>query len=153
MDDLMHAPLGGGLLALGLLGMVFLTGRSEGVSGLLIGVWAGAGGARASRALFLAGMALAGVLLAQRFPDVFRDDTGRPLASAALGGLLVGCGARLANGCTSGHAILGTVRFSPRSWLAALLFALSASLTVALYPPRSAPSAQSLSQLDSRSEP
>jgi uncharacterized membrane protein YedE/YeeE len=142
-----HSLLGGALLGTGLIGLLFLTGRTEGVSGLIAGVCTGAPRTRASRALFLAGMALAGALLALRFPEAFRDDTGRPLAAAALGGLLVGCGAALANGCTSGHAVLGAVRFSPRSWLAALLFGLSASLTVALYPP-SEVGAPSLSQAD-----
>jgi uncharacterized membrane protein YedE/YeeE len=137
--------LGGALLGTGLIGLLFLTGRTEGVSGMITGVCSGERGARTSRAVFLAGLALAGALLALRFPEAFRDDTGRPLAAAALGGVLVGCGAALANGCTSGHAVLGTVRFSARSWLAALLFGLAASLTVALYPP---PAADALSQAD-----
>jgi uncharacterized membrane protein YedE/YeeE len=124
--------LGGALLGTGLSGMLFLTGRSEGVSGMIRGLWRGE---RLQRASFLGGALLAGALLAARFPAAFQDAAGRPLAIGALGGVLVGLGAALANGCTSGHGVLGAVRFSARSWLAALLFGLSASLTVALYPP------------------
>lgn len=35
---------------------------------------------------------------------------------AALGGLLVGLGSSLGNGCTSGHGICGSARLSPRSF-------------------------------------
>ena len=34
---------------------------------------------------------------------------------AALSGVLVGCGAAMGNGCTSGHGICGNARLSPRS--------------------------------------
>lgn len=39
-----------------------------------------------------------------------------------LAGLLVGVGTRLANGCTSGHGVVGMARLSPRSILATLTF-------------------------------
>jgi uncharacterized membrane protein YedE/YeeE len=39
------------------------------------------------------------------------------VSRAALGGLLVGLGAALGNGCTSGHGICGNARLSPRSML------------------------------------
>lgn len=45
-------------------------------------------------------------------------DTGLLL----LAGLLVGVGTRLANGCTSGHGVVGMARLSPRSILATLTF-------------------------------
>jgi hypothetical protein len=39
-----------------------------------------------------------------------------------LSGLLVGFGARLGSGCTSGHGVCGLARLSPRSLAATIIF-------------------------------
>lgn len=39
----------------------------------------------------------------------------RDLALMVLAGLLVGFGTRMANGCTSGHGVVGMARLAPRS--------------------------------------
>ncbi|MBC8069981.1 MAG: YeeE/YedE family protein [Deltaproteobacteria bacterium] len=41
------------------------------------------------------------------------------------GGILLGFGARLANGCTSGHGIVGTALLAKSSWIATAVFMLS----------------------------
>jgi len=46
-------------------------------------------------------------------------------------GLLVGLGARLGSGCTSGHGVCGLSRLSTRSLLATAVFMLSGFATVA----------------------
>ena len=46
-------------------------------------------------------------------------------------GLLVGFGARLGSGCTSGHGVCGLSRLSTRSLLATAVFMLSGFATVA----------------------
>ena len=46
------------------------------------------------------------------------------------GGLLVGFGTRLANGCTSGHGVCGLARLSPRSLVATLTFMAAGFATV-----------------------
>jgi hypothetical protein len=38
------------------------------------------------------------------------------------GGVLLGFGSRLANGCTSGHGIVGTALFAKSSWIAMSVF-------------------------------
>ena len=43
-------------------------------------------------------------------------------ATIAIAGLLVGFGARLGSGCTSGHGVCGLARLSPRSGVATLIF-------------------------------
>jgi len=53
-----------------------------------------------------------------------------PMAQVVLGGLLVGLGARLGSGCTSGHGICGLSRLSPRSLVATPTFMLAGFLTV-----------------------
>jgi len=54
------------------------------------------------------------------------------LALLVFSGLLVGLGARLAGGCTSGHGVCGVGRLSPRSIVATSLFVATGALTVAL---------------------
>ena len=49
-----------------------------------------------------------------------------------VAGLLVGFGARLGSGCTSGHGLSGIARFSKRSVVATLMFMGVAMLTVFL---------------------
>ena len=50
-----------------------------------------------------------------------------------IGGLLVGIGTKISNGCTSGHGVCGISRFSIRSILATILFILSAMITVFIF--------------------
>ena len=45
-------------------------------------------------------------------------------------GLLVGFGARLGSGCTSGHGVCGLARLSPRSFVATGIFMATAFATV-----------------------
>jgi uncharacterized protein len=47
-----------------------------------------------------------------------------------IGGVLVGAGTTLSNGCTSGHGICGISRFSMRSIVATCVFMLAAIITV-----------------------
>jgi uncharacterized protein len=52
----------------------------------------------------------------------FGSDPVLRWAAALLGGVLLGFGARWANGCTSGHGISGTLQLTASSWLAAICF-------------------------------
>ena len=54
---------------------------------------------------------------------------GNPLV-LATGGLLVGFGTQLGNGCTSGHGVCGIARGARRSIVATLVFMVVAALTV-----------------------
>lgn len=49
-----------------------------------------------------------------------------------IGGALMGYGARLAGGCTSGHAVAGVALLNPPSLLAAAIFFASGTVTVQL---------------------
>jgi uncharacterized protein len=61
-------------------------------------------------------------------------DNGRPLSNLAYGagGLLVGLGTKLGNGCTSGHGICGLARLSKRSFVAVLTFMTWAVFTATI---------------------
>ena len=49
-----------------------------------------------------------------------------------VAGLLVGFGARLGGGCTSGHGVCGIARLSQRSIVATVVFMTCAMVTVAI---------------------
>lgn len=51
------------------------------------------------------------------------------LVVAVFGGFLVGFGARMAGGCTSGHGISGTLQLSLSSWIAIICFFAGGILT------------------------
>ena len=76
-----------------------------------------------------------GAVLHGLAPGAFGEaPPGRPLPVILLAGLLVGLGARLANGCTSGHGILGLARSARRSIVAMVIFVAVATLTVRVVP-------------------
>ena len=50
-----------------------------------------------------------------------------------LGGLLVGVGTKIGNGCTSGHGVCGISRFSIRSIAATIVFILTGVFTVLIF--------------------
>ena len=50
-----------------------------------------------------------------------------------IGGLLVGVGTKIANGCTSGHGVCGISRFSIRSIVATISFILTGVVTVLIF--------------------
>ncbi len=52
----------------------------------------------------------------------FGADPALRWGGALVGGVLLGFGARWANGCTSGHGISGTLQLTVSSWLAAACF-------------------------------
>ena len=56
--------------------------------------------------------------------------TGAGVPLLVAGGLLVGFGTRLGNGCTSGHGVCGLGRLSLRSLVAVITFLATAMVTV-----------------------
>ena len=127
-------PIAGGLLIGGAAALLLLlAGRVAGVSGMV---------ARAARiadegppwrqaAAFLLGLPLGAwiVAAAVRQPDI---DVTASVPLLIAGGLLVGFGTRLGNGCTSGHGVCGVARLSPRSVAATAAFMAAGFGTVFL---------------------
>lgn len=129
---LLMGLLGGALIGAAASLLWWSHGRVAGISGVL-GEWLsggdGARGARGIRSAFLIGLLLAGALLVAIDPAVFGSGTNRPLWMIALGGVLVGYGTRLGNGCTSGHGVCGISRGLKRSIAATLAFMITGALT------------------------
>jgi len=118
----LHAVAGGALIALSLAVMLVATGRIAGLSGVLAGFVHGVPGDRAWRGWFLAGMLAVGAAYELAAPGTFDAGARVPLPAIALAGALVGIGTRASNGCTSGHALCGISRLSPRSLVATGVF-------------------------------
>ena len=116
------ASLSGGALIGAAAGLLILgAGRIMGASGIFAGALETRGYDGVWRLWLIAGV-LAAPSLARVFwnasPPVF--STSAPLL--VLSGLLVGFGARLGSGCTSGHGVCGLARLSPRSLAATIIF-------------------------------
>ncbi|WP_205955864.1 YeeE/YedE family protein [Pantoea stewartii] len=124
--------LAGGLLigaAAGLL--VLFCGRIAGISGILGGLLKRQSADKPWRFAFIAGLVLS-PLVFQLFRALPAIDIDASWGRLVLAGLLVGLGARLGSGCTSGHGVCGLSRLSPRSLVATLVFMLTAMLTVGM---------------------
>lgn len=120
---------GGALIGAAAALALLVHGRIAGVSGIL-GRATRRDPGRAFRLGFLAGLVATGALLAGSWPRAFGPSL-RGAPALAVAGLLVGLGATLANGCTSGHGVCGLSRGSPRSLVAVATFMLTAAITVA----------------------
>lgn len=124
------AALGGLLIGFSALLLVLLNGRVAGISGIVGGAARAPRDDLAWRGAFLVGLVAAPLAYAGM------GGLSGPVVIAAspmillCGGLLVGFGARLGNGCTSGHGVCGIARFSPRSLAATLVFIAAACVTV-----------------------
>ena len=121
--------LGGLLIGLSAVLLLWVNGRIAGISGIVGGLLSPAQGETAWRASFLIGMLAGGAtyLLATGGLGVaVQVNTGL----MALAGLLVGFGTRLGGGCTSGHGVCGIGRLSQRSIVATGSFMLAAAVTV-----------------------
>ena len=120
--------LGGGLLiGLAAGGLMATLGQVAGVSGLLSRALSG----KIEAVLFLVGLPLGAVIANAlvSLPEATAfASPGRLMAAGLLGGL----GARMANGCTSGHSVCGIARLSPRSLVATLLFIAIGAAMVAV---------------------
>lgn len=122
--------IGGVMIGVAALALLWLNGRLAGVSGILGSAMTASGGERHWRAAFLLGLLLGGGIglytLVGR--DTIYVSGGLPLL--ALAGLLVGYGTRLGSGCTSGHGVCGIGRLSPRSLVATGIFMATAIVVV-----------------------
>jgi len=126
------ALAGGALIGLGAVVLLWLTGRIAGISGIAAGLLPPDRGDILWRVAFLVGLiggaaiyrALGGPLQTLQF--------NVSTFMVVLAGLLVGFGAGLGGGCTSGHGVCGLARASKRSITALVVFTFTAGLTVYL---------------------
>jgi hypothetical protein len=115
---------GGALIGLAALGVLMLLGRIAGVSGIALAALSPGAppGGRGWRLAFLAGLVAAPALHAAATGAWAEHALPAGPAVMALAGLLVGFGAALGSGCTSGHGVCGLGRLSRRSLVAVPVF-------------------------------
>jgi len=126
------STIGGVLIGLAAVGLLYFNGRIAGISGIMGGVLHPQEGDTLWRALFLLGLLVGALLILWLHPVSFdlRIDVSDPVV--LLGGFLVGIGTRIGNGCTSGHGVSGVGRLAPRSIVASAVFVGFAILTTHL---------------------
>jgi uncharacterized membrane protein YedE/YeeE len=114
--------IGGALIGLAAVGMLLFTGRISGVSGIYGGLLTADKGDSAWRAWFIGGLMAGAVVMSFLRPESLDITVQRSELAIIVAGLLVGVGARLGSGCTSGHGVCGIGRLAPRSLVAAAVF-------------------------------
>lgn len=123
------ALLGGGLIGVSATVLLLLSGRIAGISGMVNGAIAFAR-TQWWRWSFIVGLLLGAALYEYGFAvQPTPRSTFAPIAMI-VGGLLVGWGTRMGNGCTSGHGVCGLGRLSGRSLVAVVTFLITGMLTV-----------------------
>ena len=122
--------IGGCMIGLAAVLMMWFNGKILGVSGFAGGLIALQGDDRLGKFAFLLGIVLTGALVAMIFPAANPGAlTSNPVLLIAAG-LAVGFGTRLGSGCTSGHGVCGMARLSSRSLTATIVFMAVAIVTV-----------------------
>ena len=138
-----HYLLGGLLVGLGTALLFVFTGRIGGMSSVFSSTWswlvqrpyfqaARYVQTRGWRLVYAAGLIVGALVWWLGWTDGTPLATRVPAWQLLLGGFLVGYGARLGNGCTSGHGICGLGSLQLPSLWAVLTFMATAFLTANL---------------------
>lgn len=138
-----HYLLGGLLIGLGTALLFLFTGRIGGMSTVFSSSWsylvhrpffqqARFVDSRGWRLVYAAGLIVGALVWWLGFAGGAAQGTQVPAWQLAVGGFFVGYGARLGNGCTSGHGICGLGSLQLPSLGAVLTFMATAFLTANL---------------------
>lgn len=125
------STIGGVLMAIAAVVLMAFNGRIAGISGILGRLLppyadSDAGGA----ATFALGLIAAPLVYAAVAGAPFAQTVSDKAGLMAVAGVLVGFGAGLGGGCTSGHGVCGLARLSPRSLVATAIFMATGFATV-----------------------
>lgn len=128
-----HGLVGGFLIGLAAAFYLLFNGRVAGISGIVEQVLQPTAKGFGESLTFVIGLPLGALVVALLAPGLVPDIklSGGAITIIAAG-LLVGLGARIGGGCTSGHGVCGLPRFSVRSFVATLTFMGVAAGTVFL---------------------
>ena len=138
-----HYLLGGLSIGMGVALLFVTTGRIGGISPVFSSTWsfvvrkpffqqARLLDSRGWRLIYTAGLIAGGLVWWLFFSGGETMRTSVPVWQLLVGGLFVGYGARLGNGCTSGHGICGMSSLKLPSLWAVLTFMSTAFLTANL---------------------
>lgn len=127
---LIYPIVGGILIGLASIGMMLFNGRIAGISGIMKGALRYRKNDFLWRLSFVGGMVLTGVAISLVYPDYAIVEINRSIWAYLAAGLLIGIGAGVSNGCTSGHGVCGVGRLSNRSVMITMVFTISGIVTV-----------------------
>lgn len=138
-----HYLVGGLLIGAGVALLFVFTGLVGGMSSVFSSTWSFFSknayfqqvrytDSRIWRLVYAAGLVLGAAIWWFGFSDGTQGGTSVPVWALIIGGFLVGYGARLGNGCTSGHGICGLGSLQWPSLLAVLTFMATAFITANL---------------------
>lgn len=123
------STIGGVLIGLAAVALLYFHGRIAGISGIMGGVLRPREGDTLWRAIFLLGLLTGALAILWLHPAAMRLRIDVSDSTVILAGFLVGLGTRIGNGCTSGHGVCGVGRLAPRSLVASAVFFGTAVLT------------------------
>ncbi len=116
MHDFTLAFIGGTVLGVSAVGYLYINGRIAGISGIIAHLFNPQTLLKSPALYFLLGLII--VPFIYRFMFAPQIELNSAPWVMILAGLLVGIGARMGSGCTSGHGICGLSRLSGRSMVA-----------------------------------
>lgn len=123
--------LGGALIGLSAVLLMWATGRIAGVSGIAARLFPPyEDGEFAGRLAFVAGLVVAPVLVRLATGSLPAQTIAAVTPVLIVAGLLTGFGAVWGSGCTSGHGVCGLSRLSVRSLVATITFMATGVATV-----------------------
>lgn len=126
--DTLNALYGGTLIGIACILLFAFNGRISGICGMAFSLMATRFQNNIWRILFLVAMIIGTLIFHKISGTAYPQAPNTALPWLILGGILVGFGTSLGNGCTSGHGISGIARLSPRSMVATVTFMGSAIL-------------------------
>lgn len=133
VNDLLLATFGGVLIGLSATMLLWGIGRIAGICGIAFSLLAPKIDGRLWRFLFVVGLIVGALIAHPLFNIEIPQAATSNLGLLIGGGLLVGFGTQIANGCTSGHGICGLARRSNRSLVATLVFMVAGMLTMFVF--------------------
>ena len=131
--DWISGLVGGLMIGAAASAYLLMNGRVMGASGILGGLVDLTSRTNVpERIIFLLGLVLSPILLIQ-FTGVHDTHLTSNVFVIISGGLLVGIGTRLANGCTSGHGVCGISRLSLRGIIATIFYFRSGAISIIIF--------------------
>lgn len=130
---MIYGLIGGAIIGIAVSIMLLFNGRVTGISGIIGGALKPKASDFGWRLMFIAGLLAGGFIIRLMNPSLISTQTNATYFDYVLGGVLVGFGTLLGNGCTSGHGVCGLSRLSIRSLVSTLTFISFGIISVLIF--------------------